>query len=154
MGKSPLRRRRCIKKKKINKMRTILYLIRKEFLQIFRNKFISKAIFGVPIVQMLILVPAITFEIKDVRLCLIDRDMSAGSRALISQLEGSTFFKIKYSTFSEEEANKLLHSNKCDLILHIPQEFGKEYRNRRSRQGPCHNKCHQCLNSPAFLGIS
>ncbi len=36
-------------------MRTILYLIRKEFLQIFRNKFISKAIFGVPIVQMLII---------------------------------------------------------------------------------------------------
>ena len=45
-------------------MRTIFYLIRKEFIQIFRNKFISKAIFAVPIVQMLILVPAVTFEIK------------------------------------------------------------------------------------------
>jgi ABC-2 type transport system permease protein len=106
-------------------MRIILYLIRKEFLQIFRNKFISKAIFGVPIVQMLLLVPAITFEIKDVKLCVLDRDMSTGSRALISQLEGSTFFKIKYSAFSEEEANKLLNSNKCDLILQIPPEFGK-----------------------------
>ena len=73
-------------------MRTILYLIRKEFLQIFRNKFIGRAIFGVPIVQMLLLVPAVTFEIKNVRLCVIDRDISADSRALISQLEGSTFF--------------------------------------------------------------
>ncbi|MFH0842079.1 MAG: ABC transporter permease [Bacteroidota bacterium] len=106
-------------------MRTILYLIRKEFLQIFRDKFISRAIIGVPIVQLLILVPAVTFEIKNVRLCLIDRDMSADSRALISQLEGSTFFKMKYSTFSEEEANNLMHNNKCDLILHIPSEFGK-----------------------------
>jgi ABC-2 type transport system permease protein len=106
-------------------MRTILYLIRKEFLQIFRNKFISKAIFGVPIVQMLLLVPAITFEIKNVRLCLIDMDMSTESRALISQLEGSTFFKIKYSSFSEEEANNLLHRNKCDLIFQIPSGFGK-----------------------------
>jgi ABC-2 type transport system permease protein len=106
-------------------MRTILYLIRKEFLQIFRNKFISKAIFGVPIVQMLLLVPAITFEIRNVRLCMIDMDMSTDSRALVSQLEGSTFFKIKYSTFSEEEANNLLHRNKCDLILHIPSGFGK-----------------------------
>ena len=50
-------------------MRTILYLIRKEFIQIFRNKFIGRAIFAVPIVQMLILVPAVTFEIKNVRLC-------------------------------------------------------------------------------------
>jgi ABC-2 type transport system permease protein len=106
-------------------MRTILYLIRKEFLQIFRNKFISKAIFGVPIVQMLILVPAVTFEIKNVRLCMIDRDMSSDSRALVNQLEGSTFFKIKYSTFSEEEANNLMHTNKCDLILQIPSGFGK-----------------------------
>ena len=54
-------------------MRTILYLIRKEFIQIFRNKFISKAIFAVPIVQMLILVPAITFEIKNVKLALLIR---------------------------------------------------------------------------------
>ena len=106
-------------------MRTILYLIRKEFLQIFRDKFLSKAIIGVPVVQMLILVPAITFEIKDVRLCVTDRDMSADSRALISQLEGSTFFKIKYSTFSEEEANKLLDRNRCDVVLQIQPDFGK-----------------------------
>jgi ABC-2 type transport system permease protein len=106
-------------------MRTILYLIRKEFLQIFRNKFISKAIFGVPIVQLLILVPAVTFEISNIRLCVIDRDMSVESRGLINQLEGSTFFKVKYSTFSEEEANNLLHGNKCDLIINIPSEFGK-----------------------------
>jgi ABC-2 type transport system permease protein len=107
-------------------MRTILYLIRKEFLQIFRNKFISKAIFGVPIIQMLVLVPAVTFEIRNVSLCIIDRDMTSESRGLISQLEGSTFFKIKFSTFSEEEANSLLHKGNCDIILHIPSGFGRD----------------------------
>lgn len=107
-------------------MRTILYLIRKEFIQIFRDKFIGRAIFGVPLVQMLILVPAVTFEIKNVSLCVIDRDMSADSRRLISQLEGSTFFKVRYSTFSEEEANSLLHRNRCDMILQIPEGFGKD----------------------------
>jgi len=61
-------------------MRTILFLIRKEFIQIFRNKFISKAIFAVPLVQMLILVPAVTFEIKRVEMTIIDRDMSPESR--------------------------------------------------------------------------
>ncbi|MCX6334439.1 MAG: ABC transporter permease [Bacteroidia bacterium] len=106
-------------------MRTILYLIRKEFLQIFRNKFISRAIFGVPIVQMLLLVPAVTFEIKNVSLCMIDKDMSVESRALINQLEGSTFFKIEFSTFSEEEAYDLMHRNKCNLVLQIPSGFGK-----------------------------
>ncbi|HNR40783.1 MAG TPA: ABC transporter permease [Bacteroidales bacterium] len=106
-------------------MRTILYLIRKEFLQIFRDKFIGKAIFGVPIVQMLILVPAVTFEIRNVNLCVIDMDMSAESAKLINRLEGSTFFRIKFTTFSENEANQLLHRNKCDMVLQIPLGFAK-----------------------------
>lgn len=107
-------------------MRTIFYLIRKEFIQIFRNKFIGRAIFGVPIIQMLILVPAVTFEIKSVKLCVIDRDMSPASRSLVSQLEGSTFFRITHSTFSEDEANSLLLNDKCDLVLQIPSDFGEE----------------------------
>ena len=107
-------------------MRTILYLIRKEFLQIFRNKFISKAIFAVPIVQMLLLVPAVTFEMKNVRLCIIDKDMTPESRGLISKLEGSKFFKITFSSFSETEANNMLHRNRFDIILSIPSDFGKD----------------------------
>ena len=94
-------------------MRTILYLIRKEFIQIFRNKFIGRAIFGVPIVQMLILVPAVTFEIKTVNICILDRDMSTASR------------------FSEEEADDLLLSDKCNLVLHIPDGFDRELVNNR-----------------------
>jgi ABC-2 type transport system permease protein len=75
---------------------------------------------------MLILVPAVTFEIKTIKLCIIDRDMSSTSRSLINQLEGSTFFKITNSTFSEEEANGLLLNDKCNLVLQIPADFGKE----------------------------
>jgi ABC-2 type transport system permease protein len=107
-------------------MRTILYLIRKEFIQIFRNKFISKAIFGVPLVQMLILVPAVTFEIKHVNLCIIDNDLSSESRGLVAKLEGSTFFKVKFSSWSEKEANNLLNRGKCNMILNIQPGFGKE----------------------------
>jgi ABC-2 type transport system permease protein len=110
-------------------MRTIFYLIRKEFIQIFRNKFISKAIFAVPIVQMLILVPAVTFEIKNIKLAIIDRDMTPESRSLINKLEGSSFFKVTFSTFSEKEANKLLHKNKCNMVLQIPSGFGKDIGN-------------------------
>ena len=111
---------------KKKKMRTIFYLIRKEFIQIFRNKFISKAIFGVPLIQMLILVPAVTFEIKHVNLCIIDNDLSSESRGLINKLEGSTFFRVKFATWSEKEANNLLHRGKCSMILSIPSGFGKD----------------------------
>jgi len=107
-------------------MRTILFLIKKEFLQIFRDKFIGKAIFGIPIIQMLILVPAITFEIKSSEICIIDNDMTSESRGLISKLDGSPFFRIIRSTVSEKEANELLYSDKADLVLQIPSGFGKD----------------------------
>lgn len=107
-------------------MRTILYLIRKEFIQIFRNKFISKAIFGVPIIQMLILVPALTLEIKNISLTIMDNDMTHESRGLISKLEGSSFFNITNSTFSVKEADNLLHRNKSNVVLNIPEGFGKD----------------------------
>ncbi len=106
-------------------MRTILYLIRKEFIQIFRNKFISKAIFAVPIIQMLILVPAVTFELKNVDIVIIDKDLTTESRGLITKLAGSTFFKISGKTYSEKEAENLMLHNKCDIILQIPVDFGK-----------------------------
>jgi ABC-2 type transport system permease protein len=107
-------------------MRTILYLIRKEFLQIFRNKFISKAIFAVPIVQMLILVPAVTFEIKSISVTVLDMDMTPESRGLINKLEGSSFFKVSRQTFSEKKANDLLNRGKCTMVLQIPSGFGKD----------------------------
>jgi len=110
-------------------MRTIFYLIRKEFLQIFRDKFIGKAIFAIPIVQMLILVPAVTFEIRNVKMCVIDRDRSVESRALISQLEGSSFFRVTHTTLSGKEACDLMHRDQCDLLLEIPAGFGKNMGN-------------------------
>jgi len=75
---------------------------------------------------MLILVPAVTFELKNVKLAVIDKDQTPESRELINRLYGSTFFKISYSTFSEEEATSLLHSNKCSMMLEIPSGFGKD----------------------------
>ncbi len=113
-------------------MRTIIYLIRKEFIQIFRNKFISKAIFAIPIVQMLILVPAVTFEIKNIKMCIVDKDMSQESREIISKLQGSEFFKITLSTFSDKEADAYLHANKGDLVLNIPNGFGKDIYNNNN----------------------
>jgi ABC-2 type transport system permease protein len=107
-------------------MRTIIFLIKKEFLQIFRDKFIGKAIFGIPIIQMLILVPAITFEIKSAKLCIIDNDLTSESRALTSKLDGSPFFMIVNATTSEKEANELLYDDKADVVLQIPAGFGRD----------------------------
>ena len=61
-------------------------------------------IFVVPIIQLLVLSFAATFEIKNVRLYAVDLDRSSYSRSLLNKFEGSPFFEIVGSSFSYEEA--------------------------------------------------
>ena len=69
-------------------MRKLLFLLKKEFRQIRRNPFLARAIILVPLLQMLLLVPAITFEMKRVDLAVTDNDFTPASRELIAKLTG------------------------------------------------------------------
>jgi ABC-2 type transport system permease protein len=100
-------------------MRTIKFIIQKEFRQIFRNKSMLPLIFVVPFVQLLILVHAATFEMKNINLYVVDNDLSTTSRQLISKFEGSPFFKLKKTTFSIKEAENALLNNDAAVVLVI-----------------------------------
>lgn len=107
-------------------MKTIIFLLQKEFRQIRRNKTILPIIFVMPILQLLILVHATTFEIKNVKLCIVDDDMSNLSQRLVHKLEGSSFFKVSATTFSMDEAQMQLARDKADMIVHIPANFSRD----------------------------
>ncbi len=107
-------------------MRTILYIIQKEFLQIFRNKGMLPIIFVVPIVQLLILVNAATFEMKHIKVSVVDMDLSSSSRKLISKYEGSPFYEIVQTTFSYDQAMDQMQRGKVDVIIRIPNGFERK----------------------------
>jgi ABC-2 type transport system permease protein len=106
-------------------MRVILFILQKEFIQIFRNKTMLPLIFVLPVVQLLILVNAATFELKNINLVVVNHDMTSTSRELVSKFEGSAFFNVKHS-LSMEEANDDLLGNKANVILYIPANFERE----------------------------
>jgi len=107
-------------------MRTILYLLQKEFIQIFRNKTMLPIIFILPIVQLIILVNAATLEMKNIDMLVVDNDLSPSSRKLIGKFEGSKFFNLKEFTFSIEKAKQELLKNEADIIINIPSGFEKD----------------------------
>ncbi|MDZ7743106.1 MAG: hypothetical protein U5Q03_15560 [Bacteroidota bacterium] len=57
-------------------MRTILFILQKEFIQIFRNRTMLPIIFIMPLVQMLVLVYAATLEMKNIEVVVLDQDLS------------------------------------------------------------------------------
>lgn len=107
-------------------MRTILYLIRKEFLQIFRNKGMLPIILVMPVLQLLVLSYAADFEIRNLKFFWIDKDQSETSRLLRSKLEGSVYFILSGTSFNSEDGAAALNKGATDLALEIPAHFERD----------------------------
>lgn len=106
-------------------MRTVLFIVQKEFIQVFRNRMMVPIIFFVPLVQLIILVHAATFEMKNIKMSIVDLDLSGSSRKMTGKFEGSPFFRITHTSFSYKEAENEMKKGNVDIILQIPSGFEK-----------------------------
>jgi len=102
-------------------MRTIIFLLQKEFLQIFRNKTMLPIMFVVPLVQLIILVNAATLEMKNIDVLIVDQDNSVSSRGLVSHFAGSPFFTVFRNPIND--AYQWLENDKADMAIVIPNGF-------------------------------
>ena len=75
-------------------MRALRFLLKKEFLQILRDPALVRMLFMIPIVQLMILSNAATFEVKRSRMHVVDLDRSSMSRGLIDRLVASGRFVV------------------------------------------------------------
>jgi len=106
-------------------MRTIRFLLQKEFRQIFRNRAILAMIVAMPVIQLIVLPLAADYEVKNINLAIADHDHSTYSQKLITKITASGYFKLKGYTSSFKDAMRLMEEDKVDLILEIPQGFEK-----------------------------
>lgn len=108
-------------------MKTIQFILQKEFLQIFRNKAMLPILFVMPIVQLLVLSFAATYELKEASFALVDYDQSSLSRELSAQFQATGYFSLEFKTFDTDEALGELQAGNVDLILKIPENFSRDY---------------------------
>lgn len=106
-------------------MRTILFIIQKEFIQIFRDKAMLPIIFIVPIFQLLILSYTATFEIKNINFVVVDHDNSVLSSQLKSKFMGSSFYNLIGEARDYETAEESLRRGSADQIIVIEPDFEK-----------------------------
>src|SRR3954464_14814679 len=106
-------------------MRTLKFLLQKEFRQILRNKTLLPMIFVLPLVQLIILPLAADYEVKNISISIVDHDHSTYSQQLISKIGASGYFKLNDYGSSYQGALQQLEKDRSDLILEIPQGFEK-----------------------------
>ncbi len=106
-------------------MRTLKFLLQKEFRQIFRDPSILRIILVMPVIQLLILPWAADYEMKNIKLAVVNQDHSDYSRQLINKITSSGYFILTEYTASYDASLRQIEKDKADLILQIPPHFEK-----------------------------
>lgn len=107
-------------------MRTLRFLLQKEFRQIFRNKALLPVIFVAPLIQLLVLPLAADYEMKNINIAIVDHDRSYYSSQLISKITASGYFRLAGFHDSYNEAFVLIERDAADLVLEIPAGFERD----------------------------
>jgi ABC-2 type transport system permease protein len=113
-------------------MRALRFLLKKEFLQIFRDRMLLGMLFLMPLVQLLILANAATFEVKQARVYVVDHDHTPMSRGVLSRLTASGRFAPVGASPSPAAADDAILRRRADVILVVPEGFERDVvRDRR-----------------------
>ncbi|MFH0883138.1 MAG: ABC transporter permease [bacterium] len=113
-------------------MRTILYLIQKEFRQIIRNKFMIRLILIAPIMQTLVLGHALNTDLKNVNLAIVDLDHSKASRELASSFFASSLFRPAKMSATPSNVEEVMVHHGADMVLWIPEHYERDIATGRS----------------------
>lgn len=105
-------------------MRTVLFLITKEFKQVFRDRALTFVLTGPPLVLLLIITSAATFDLKQVDMHVIDLDRTSASRRLVEQFEAPGRFSVVAR--GPRDADRNLLADDVGLILRIPNGFSED----------------------------
>ena len=112
-------------------MKGVFPLIRKEFLHIRRDRRgLSLALFG-PVFLVILFGYAITLDIKDIPLVVLDQEGSRTSRELIGRFVHSDRFVLLSTASTEKERDSFLDSGKARVLVTIPPDFSARVRSGR-----------------------
>lgn len=102
------------------------YLLEKEFKQFFRDPGLPRMALAFPVLMMLVFPFAVSMEIRNINLAVVDNCMSSESALLTEKCISSGYFRLVDRCYSEAEAQRLMDDNKVDAIITIMPDFDKQ----------------------------
>lgn len=103
----------------------LISIIRKEFIQIFRDPRTLAMIVVIPIMQLFLLGYSATNDVRNVPLVVLDRSRSEESRALMDSYRAADYFSIAFVVDSEAEIEELILAGKARAAVIIPPDYSQ-----------------------------
>lgn len=101
-------------------------IIRKEFIQLFRDHRMVALIIVIPIMQLFLLGYSAINDVRDVPMAVFDQSRSAAARALLDAFRVTDYFAINYQVTSYNELQTLISSGDASLGLVIPPDYASQ----------------------------
>lgn len=97
--------------------------VRKEFFHIFRDRRTMLILLGMPIVQIILFGFAITTEVKNVRVAVLDPSNDMVTRRIIDRMDASEYFTLINRLHSPQEVENSFRAGEIDMALVFSEQF-------------------------------
>ncbi len=106
-------------------MKRFIGFIKKEFYHIFRDRRSLFILFGMPIAQILLFGFAITNEINNVDIAILDHSKDATTKEIINKISASKYFSIKQIIEKEADIESVFQKGHVKAVLNFENDFSK-----------------------------
>ncbi len=100
--------------------------VKKEFFHIWRDKRTMFILLGMPVVQIVIFGFALTNEVKNSKIAILDNSKDAATASLTAQLDASRYFDLEKNLVTYNQVEKEFKKGKIKLAVIFPQHFQED----------------------------
>ncbi|MDR1055489.1 MAG: ABC transporter permease [Prevotellaceae bacterium] len=106
-------------------MNQFLSFVKKEFRHIFRDKRTMLILLGMPIAQIILFGFAITTEVQNIRVAVLDSSKDISTQRIIDRIDASKYFNIAQTIHNYDEVDKVFQCGDADLVIVFEERFNE-----------------------------
>ena len=103
-------------------------LVRKEFIQLFRDRKNRPLLIMAPLIQIILFGYVVSTDVRDIRVGLLDQSRTPESRLFVENVTGNPTFRVTHAVDHPDELDRLLVSRQVDLTITIAPDFADRIR--------------------------
>ncbi|MBX2953918.1 MAG: ABC transporter permease [Leadbetterella sp.] len=107
-------------------MKQLFAFIRKEFYHVFRDKRTLLILFGFPVVQIILFGFALSSEVKNIGIAILDNAHDVHSEQIISRINTSAYFQVKAPARGYKDIERRFKEGDIKCALVFPAGFGSD----------------------------
>lgn len=104
-------------------MKQFTSFVKKEFYHILRDRRTMFILLGMPIVQIIIFGFALTNEVKNAQIAILDQSRDVATTAITEEIAASRYFDIRKNIYSYHEIEGAFKEGHIKLAVIFPQQF-------------------------------